>query len=41
MERTNVVFNQNGTVSFQEIRHIEPLPDIVWVPNIPYLVSNY
>lgn len=47
MERVNVVFNPNGTVSFQEVRHIHPLPkeskgfynDSIWVPNIPYLTT--
>ncbi|CAH1393878.1 unnamed protein product [Nezara viridula] len=45
MERINVVFNPNSTVTFQEVKRIEPLPnesngtfnDMVWVPNIPYL----
>lgn len=49
MERINVIFNPNGTVSFQENRTIEPdmertsgsMLDRVIVPNVPLIVSMH
>jgi hypothetical protein len=50
LEHMNTTFNENGTMSYIPVRRVkfipeksvgDPVTDIIVIPNIPLLVSNY